>query len=142
MERLATAMTDILRSHKSHEFVSGPAYTQTTFIGVHWEWLAFPLALLLCTFVFLVATMIKTSQGQAGSVGVWKTSAMPTLIYGLPQDVQQNLSSPHTWGSTVKGNKKVKIRLLPKQGWRVSGQPSASPRCLTESSNHAPPGWI
>jgi hypothetical protein len=52
--------------------------------------------------------MIKTSKN--GDIGVWKTSAMPTLIYSLPQDVRSELSSSRTDDKTEA--KKVKIKLL------------------------------
>jgi hypothetical protein len=62
LEKLTTAMTNVVRSHSSHEFVEGRAYKQTTFIAVHWEWLTFPIVLFLLSFIFLVATMVKTSK--------------------------------------------------------------------------------
>jgi hypothetical protein len=60
LERLATSMTNVLRTHNSHDFVRGRAYSQTIFIAVHWAWLMFPLALPLFNILFLVATMMKT----------------------------------------------------------------------------------
>lgn len=143
LEKFTTAMTNVIRSHSSHEFVEGRAYKQTTFITVHWEWLTFPLMLLLLSLIFLVATMIKTSKYHAAGLGMWKTSAMPTLIYGLPPGVQAGVSDPSTWGRVSGGGgKQVKIRLLPKQGWRVSGLPSTSPTLRSRANHRVPPGWI
>ncbi|UPX15498.1 uncharacterized protein EKO05_0005944 [Ascochyta rabiei] len=68
MERFATAMTDSLRTHKSAEYLPGRAYTQTTFVSVHWEWLTFPLTMLFLSLTFLVATIVKTSNGVDGSM--------------------------------------------------------------------------
>jgi hypothetical protein len=79
LEKFTTAMTNAIRSHSSHGFVAGRAYKQTTFIAVHWEWLTFPLVLLLLSLVLLVATMVKTSKHHDAGLGMWKTSAMPTL---------------------------------------------------------------
>lgn len=143
MEQFAKSMTDVIRSHKSNVFVSGLAYNQVTFVAVHWEWLILPLALLLFSLVFLVATMIKTAKGQDGEAGLWKTSAMPTLIYSLPEDVRKDISPANTWGSTSsKGAKNVRIRLLPNQGWRVSGHKSTLPTQRSDSDRRPPPGWI
>ncbi|OAG15635.1 hypothetical protein CC77DRAFT_1065702 [Alternaria alternata] len=143
LERLATAMTNVVRTYNSHDFVRGRAYSQTTFIVVHWEWLTFPLALLLCSLVFLIATIMKTSRTADGGVGVWKTSALPTLIYSLPKDTQEAVASQSRWkNGSEKESRKVKIRLLPKHGWRVSGQEHLSPTPNTNSSRRAPPGWI
>jgi hypothetical protein len=87
MERLATAMTNVIRSAASRTVVNGNSYSRETYISVHWQWLAFPFLLLFMSLVFLVLTMLKTSND--GGIGVWKTSAMPTLISSLPQDVQK-----------------------------------------------------
>jgi hypothetical protein len=84
LERMTTVLTNSIRSSNSSEMVAGDAWAEATMIHVQWTWLVFPLLLLLFSFVFLVATMIKTSKET--STGVWKTSAMPTLIYGLPKE--------------------------------------------------------
>ena len=143
LERLATAMTNVVRTHNSHDFVRGRAYSQTTFIAVHWEWLTFPLALLSFSLIFLIATIMKTSRTGDGGVGVWKTSALPTLIYSLPKDTQEAVASQSRWkNGSEKESRKVKIRLLPKHGWRVSGQEHLPPTPNTNSNWRAPPGWI
>jgi hypothetical protein len=143
LERLATSMTNVVRTHNSHDFVQGRAYSQTTFIAVHWEWLTFPLALLLFSLVFLAATIIKTSKIMDGGTGLWKTSAMPTLIYSLPKDTQAAVASQAGWKNTSDNDsRKIKIRLLPKHGWRVSGQVQTSPTLNTNRDRRAPPGWI
>jgi hypothetical protein len=129
MERLATAMTNVVRSAPSRTMLEGDAFVKETFIAISWAWLSFPFILLILSLIFLVATIIKTSGD--GGTGVWKTSAMPTLIYGLPQDVREGLSSSESNDSAYrKGARKVRIRLLPDQGWRVSGQLCASPTYL------------
>lgn len=135
LARLASAMTDRMRSAGlTNEEVEADAYDREVYIRVRWAWLAFPIALLLLSLAFLVATIWKTADTGAG--GIWKTSAMPTLIYGLPKEAQDKLNSSQTWSSTDRGrSKKVRIRLLPNLGWRVSGLPSIR-------KNQPPPGWI
>lgn len=140
MEEFATAMTNNVRSHKSSEYFSGRAYTQTTFIAVHWEWLIFPLALLFLSLAFLIATMLKTSKGMSEGLEVWKTSAMPTLVYSLPRDVQRDLKESSEGENG--GTKKVKIRLSPGQGWKVSGHNLLSPSKSRRLNHQPPPGWI
>jgi hypothetical protein len=136
-------MNNVLRTHNSNDFVRGRAYSQTTFIAVHWEWLSFPLALLLFSLLFLAATMIKTSKTVDSGIGMWKTSAMPTLIYSLPKDTQEAVTSQGGWRNiSDKDSKKIKLRLLPKHGWRVSGQVHMSPTPNANSDQRAPPGWI
>jgi len=133
MERMAQAMTNAIRSDAGvNEMITGAAYALETYVAVHWAWLTFPLIMLLLSIVFLVATMLKTSSNIHGDIGMWKTSAMPTLMYGLPQHMQKDIIS--TTSSGGGGSRRVRIRLLPKQGWRVSGQ--------VHSTSTAPPGFI
>ncbi|KAH7093060.1 hypothetical protein FB567DRAFT_162614 [Paraphoma chrysanthemicola] len=144
MERIATALTNVARSDPgSNEFVAGQAFAPETYVKVNWGWLAFPLAMLALCLMFLVATIIKTSKGTNEELGTWKTSAMPTLIYSLPQHLRQDLTKASTWGSTApQGPKNVKIRLMPDKGWRVSGQMCTSPTLHRRGSPRAPAGWI
>jgi hypothetical protein len=136
MEKIARAMTNVVRSDAdSDELIIGSASSPETYVRVEWGWLAFPLVMLLLSIVFLVATIIKTSQQTYDGIGTWKTSAMPALIYSLPKDLQQGLTMSVTSRSISKrSSKKVRVRLMPKQGWRVSGQVQPVPL--------APPGFI
>jgi hypothetical protein len=136
MQRMARTMTNVIRSDtNSNELVVGIAQALETYVAVHWAWLTFPLVMLCLSIIFLVATMLKTSSSSHDDVGIWKTSAMPTLMYGLPQDMQKDIiSTTSSGGSSHERPRKVRIRLLPKQGWRVSGQVQLAPA--------APPGFI
>jgi hypothetical protein len=128
MERLASALTNVIRSNpKSNEMLIGEAYNEEKFVHINWSWLIFPILLLVLSLVFLVATIVKTSKDT--DTGIWKTSAMPALIYSLPSDLQQGLAT-----SVTSRSKKVRIKLMPKQGWRVSGQ--------VQPASTAPPGFI
>ena len=136
MQRMARTMTNVIRSDtNSNELVVGIAQALETYVAVHWAWLTFPLVMLFLSIIFLVATMLKTSRNSHGDIGTWKTSAMPTLMYGLPQDMQKDIiSTTSSGGLSHERPRKVRIRLLPKQGWRVSGQVDLAPR--------APSGFI
>ncbi|EMD93578.1 hypothetical protein COCC4DRAFT_191454 [Bipolaris maydis ATCC 48331] len=127
IQRMAQAMTNVMRSDAhSNKLIIGTAFARETYIAVHWPWMTFPLLMLLLSIVFLVATMYKTSRDN--EIGVWKTSAMPTLMYGLPKHTQNDImSSAVSRGIYRRGSRRVRIRLLPKQGWRVSGQMIARP---------------
>ncbi|KAF1952535.1 hypothetical protein CC80DRAFT_596616 [Byssothecium circinans] len=117
MERLSTSLTNAIRSSSSREVVRGTAFSLETYVHVQWEWLIFPCILLVLTLVFLVATMVKTSKG-AGESGpdIWKTSAMPSLVYSLPKEMQQqfNSSMQMTNGKGEEGTgKSIRLRLHP-----------------------------
>jgi len=140
MDRWAVAMTNVIRSASSRSMLTGDAFTQETFIAIRWAWLAFPFTLLFFSLLFLILTIMKTLRD--GGIGVWKTSAMPTLIYSLPQDVQEGLSLSKVDSKLTKGEaEKVRIKLLPDLGWRVSGQ-CVSPTLKRRSEHQGPVGWI
>ncbi|KAH6632988.1 hypothetical protein C7974DRAFT_163116 [Boeremia exigua] len=144
MERLAIAMTNVMRSDvDSNDIITGQAYNKKQFVVVRWEWLTFPLALLVLSLAFLVATIVKTSRGDHEELGIWKTSAMPALIYSLPENVQRELEgrTSEGFGDSEKA-KKVKIQLLPRHGWRVSGHTLTTPSFRRGLNHQPPPGWI
>jgi hypothetical protein len=143
IERLAAALTNAVRSGSvTSEIISGKAYLAETYVAVHWAWLAFPIAMLSLSIIFLSATIVKTSGSEGDDVGLWKTSAMPTLIYSLPPGVRGKLTSSSNPKDKTEGSHgEVKIRLVPNQGWRVSGQIHASPG-VRRGLSQAPAGWI
>ncbi|EOA91786.1 uncharacterized protein SETTUDRAFT_86598 [Exserohilum turcica Et28A] len=136
LERMAQAITNVIRSDTdSNELIAGTAYARETYVAVHWAWLAFPLAMLLLSIIFLISTILKTSSENYQEIGIWKTSAMPTLMYSLPNDAQRGIiSATRPKEMAFKNTEKVRIRLMPKQGWRVSGQIHPGPT--------PPPGFI
>ena len=141
MARLATAMTNQLRTFGTEDiyrFVPGAAYRREVYVHVQWGWLAFPLALTVLSLAFLIATIKKTADNT--TTGVWKTSAMPTLIYGLPKETQDQLNPSVKGARPHRDARSIRVKLSPKMGWRVSGQSflNRSP-VLT---NQPPPGWI
>jgi hypothetical protein len=142
VERLAIALTNSIRSSQSGDMLAGEAYQQETYVKIKWEWLSFPFALLSLSLIFLVSTIIKTSSD--GETGIWKNSAMPTLIYSLPKETQGQFASSSTWNSGKGGPRKTRIKLMPSMGWRVSGQicTPPSPSSLRPNNPRAPPGWV
>lgn len=140
MERLAMAMSNVIRSAPSRKMLDGDAWDKETFVFIQWAWLAFPITLLVLSLVFLVSTIVKTSKDEAG---VWKTSAMPSLVYSLPKDTQKEFPSSTTWQSSPdKSSRNIKVRLLPKQGWRISGQPCTITAPAATKDKRPGPGWI
>jgi hypothetical protein len=138
LDGLTTALTNAVRSNSASSIsVRGNAFARETYVAVRWTWLSFPLAMLGLSVIFLAATIVKTSKGADHDFGMWKTSAMPTLVYSLPQTARQDLTAPST-----RKARKVKIRLVPGQGWRVSGQMYRSSTLSHRDSARAPPGWL
>ncbi|KAI4954882.1 hypothetical protein J4E86_006192 [Alternaria arbusti] len=140
-ERLATAMTNVVRSSdESKNMLGGKAYNQENYVSVRWEWLTLPIGLLLISLVFLSATVAKSAM-ERDRVGVWKTSAYATLLYGLPDEMQQRITRSSSTGTPRAKAKELKVKLQPNQGWRVSGN-LFSPFVAKPKPNLPPPGWI
>jgi len=140
MERLATTMTNVIRSAASKEMTPGEAYNKENFVSVRWEWLTLPIGLLCISLVFLSATVAKSAV-ERDRVGVWKTSAYATLLYGLPDEMQQKITRSGSTGTPRAKAKELKVKLQGTQGWRVSGN-LFSPFVSKPRPNQPPPGWI
>jgi hypothetical protein len=129
MDNMATALTNLIRSSADRtEMIVGPVYGRESFVDVRWGWLALPLSLLGLTFLFLTATIIRSSLEQE-DVGIYKTSAIATLLYGLPDDMQKKIKSSKADRTSRVNAKETKIQWMPKGGWRLSGHtPTSSER--------------
>lgn len=139
MERLATAWTNAIRSSSSKNMTPGMAFTRETYVSVRWFWLTLPLSLLLFSLVFLAATIIKASR-ESERVGIWKTSAIATLLYGLPDYMQKKITLSAATGTPRAKAKDLRVKMLSK-GWRISGS-LFSPTTPKLRKNNPPPGWI
>lgn len=139
MERLATSWTNALRSSASRQMIPGRAFSKERYVSVRWIWLTLPLSLLLLTFIFLVATIIKASL-ESKQIGIWKTSAIATLLYGLPDDMQKKITLSASTGTPRAKAKDLRVKMLSK-GWRASGS-FFSPSTPRPKVSNAPPGWI
>ncbi|KAH7113747.1 hypothetical protein B0J11DRAFT_139418 [Dendryphion nanum] len=120
VERWATAWTNSIRSSSDGQGVPGEAFVEERYVSIRWEWLSLPLGLLLFSFIFLVATVMRSSN-ELENVGVWKTSAIATLLYGLPDAMQKKITTSTSGGTPRAQAKELKVKLLPKMGWRISG---------------------
>ncbi|KAF2686790.1 hypothetical protein K458DRAFT_429734 [Lentithecium fluviatile CBS 122367] len=137
-DNMAATFTNIMRSSQDTiEIVQGPAFDLVSVVLVRWEWLSLPLGLLGFTFIFLTSTIIRSSMYH--DLGVWKTSAIATLLYGLPDDVRKKVTSQSARANgTPRANAKhTKLKWLPGTGWRRSGASALSPSSLR--SRHTPP---
>lgn len=131
MSRLADTMTNGLRLY-STDMVEGKSYGEETYIEVRWEWLVLPVGLLVLAFIFLVATMIHTST-EMNAMGVWKNSAIATLLYGLPDEIQRRIASSPGSGTPRMKAEELNVRLLPTKTWRISGD---SPTLIASKSKY------
>jgi hypothetical protein len=119
-DNLAIAMTNQLRSSaKLVDMVTGPSYEEESYVEVRWPWLALPLGLLGLTFIFLIGTIIRSSL-EREHVRILKNSAIATLIYGFPDDVQKKITESKEHGTPRAQAKELKVKWIPTTGWRFS----------------------
>jgi len=139
--RMSIALTDVIRSSTaSNEMLKGQAFDEEVYVEVRWAWLSLPVALLLISFVFLLATVVK-SASEKDQVSIRKNSAIATLLYGLPDHYQKRLAKSDSKGTPRAKAKELRVKLSPTRGWRVSGN-VFSPMTPTIPRNLPPPGWI
>ncbi|KAF2654709.1 hypothetical protein K491DRAFT_716834 [Lophiostoma macrostomum CBS 122681] len=121
MDRMAAAMTNAMRSSADDTVsVVGYAYEKESYVDVRWLWLLLPLALLGLTLIFLLVTIIRSSMEP--SVGIYKTSAIAILLYGLPDEMQKKIRSSNEKGTPRTNAKEAKMKWVPKAGWRFSSK--------------------
>jgi hypothetical protein len=91
IESIANVMTHSLRANSdTTEIMNGTAYVQETFVQVRWGWISLPIVLLFISFIFLVATIVKSTSEQ-NEVGIWKNSALAILLNGLDEPLQRQV---------------------------------------------------
>jgi hypothetical protein len=140
MERMATAMTDVIRSADSNEMLDGQAFSKENYVRVRWEWLTLPLGLLFLALIFLAATIFKSAL-EKDQVGVLKNSAILTLLYGVPDHVRGQLTRSTSTGTPRAKVKELKVKLNRNMSWRISGN-LFSPLAPRVPRRQPPPGWI
>lgn len=80
MNRLASSMTEPIRTSQNSTANPGQTLVEKTFIHVSWGWLALPIALAVLSFVLVIAAIAVTRQS---GVEVWKNEVLPLLFAQL-----------------------------------------------------------
>ncbi|KAF2456141.1 hypothetical protein BDY21DRAFT_323228 [Lineolata rhizophorae] len=132
VERMATAMTNVIRNNaNTTDFALGEAWDYETYFHVDWAWITLPAVLLVTCFGFLVATIVQSLRERDLGVGIWKTSALATLLNGLPGNVQDKINNSARCANidpreTARG---IKVRLVQDQDrWRMSAYGMNKPK--------------
>ncbi|KAJ5415595.1 hypothetical protein N7465_004290 [Penicillium sp. CMV-2018d] len=93
-ESLASSLTTHARSKVCDGTIDGVAWTNQSFVNVRWPWMSLPIALVVLTVVFLVATVIRTRHQY-----IWKSSPLALLF----SDVHVDRPFPFKSDPTLKG---------------------------------------
>ncbi len=78
--RLASAMSNNIRTHKGNGTlqVIGTVWTTETHVQVRWLWLLYPIILQALSLIFLIWTMIRQSRSN---IAIWKSSSLAALFH-------------------------------------------------------------
>jgi len=113
---LAQQMANVLRRTPvgdTGNFINqweGDAWLQVTRVHIRWAWISLPLFLVLFSFVFLAATIIRSDKDEK-KIGIWKSSALAILFNGLGDDVQEVLGTRTNLGHQRAKAKTLTVRL-------------------------------
>ena len=79
MDHVASSMTNSIRTGPNRTDVYGTVEVSEQHIMVRWPWMILPAVLVLLSVIFLVVTMVLSTQRSPG----WKSSALPSFYHGL-----------------------------------------------------------
>lgn len=103
--RMATSMTDNIRSGTGLTKVYGRAYRTETFIHVRWPWVILPIVTVILSICLFMTTAI-VSRGQPV---LWKSSIFPLLMGQLEVDREHEISNLRHLGKIHSMSKKIRI---------------------------------
>ncbi|KAF8856529.1 hypothetical protein BDZ45DRAFT_594092 [Acephala macrosclerotiorum] len=112
---VAASMTNNIRDRRFvGDAATGSSFTTQSYVKVSWAWLSFLLILLASSFVFLLATIMKT---RAAKVDVMRSSALATMC-GLSAETKGYMGPIEVGGGTLQKAEGLRVRL---QGGAMGG---------------------
>lgn len=98
----------------------GTAWEMAICTQFRWQWMLYPLVMLLGTLVVLLAVIISSSGffGLKREV-IWKSSILPFLFYGL-EDAERKEDELEPEDALKRASKAVRVRMtVGDDGWRL-----------------------
>jgi hypothetical protein len=80
MDHLAASMTKHIRASRNATSVSGQAFTNATYVKVHWGWLSLLIATTGMSIMFLFIVIILS---HSSATFLWKSNSLALLFHGL-----------------------------------------------------------
>ena len=112
-----TKNINIQMRQATNSLVHGKATKTETYVLVQWQWLSLPIALLVLTLVFLVATIRKNTQKK---ILPWKSSITTLLLHGLAPEHHEKYAVHERQGDMDAVAKELRIRLQKSDdGWQL-----------------------
>lgn len=86
--KLATGISDAIRSAPGNVQVTGQAFGTQVFVQVRWPWLSFAASIVLLTAIFVAFSVVfSLEKGES----IWKSSSLALLFHGLKGWTEQEL---------------------------------------------------
>jgi hypothetical protein len=89
VSNLARSMTNNIRQSSPaapYPMYAGTAYREMDLVNVRWVWLLLPIALVLCSIVFLISSILQT---RSAGVNAWKSSALALLFSAVDRALKE-----------------------------------------------------
>ncbi|KAJ4346764.1 uncharacterized protein N0V89_010696 [Didymosphaeria variabile] len=108
MSDLAVSMTTAFRGFTGAEPVNGKSSSLESYVHVRWGFAILPVAIVLATVLFLIASMVMTRSSETK---LWKSSALATLFHGLDHDTRAMFDLNDNLEQEKKQANEVRVRL-------------------------------
>ena len=117
LQNISISMTNLIRNADSTTApVIGKVWTAETIVHVQWIWFIYPIAMILLTLVFLVATIVQSSSQD---IKVWKSSILAVLFHGLDDPGYNGTHQPLDSTDMERRAEDVKVEFMPlASAWR------------------------
>jgi hypothetical protein len=86
INKVTATLSEVIRIDGNSTEVVGQTWILKTFIRVRWEWLAFPLGLLLLTCSLFVVVAIRSYRTQ---IPIWKEDPLALLFHNVDDSISK-----------------------------------------------------
>jgi hypothetical protein len=116
LQNISISITNLMRNVDNTTAPAvGQVWNTETIVHVRWIWFIYPIAVIVLTLLFLVATIVQSSTQH---IKVWKSSILAVLFHGF--DPVYDSSSGTLDNAQMEAHaKQVKVEFMPRQEtWR------------------------
>lgn len=116
LQNISISITNLMRNvDNTTAPVVGQVWNTETIVHVRWVWFIYPIAVIVLTLLFLVATIVESSTQH---IKVWKSSILAVLFHGF--DPVYDSSNGTLDNTQMEAHaKQVKVEFMPRQeAWR------------------------
>jgi hypothetical protein len=117
LQNISISITNLMRNvDNTTAPVVGQLWNTEAIVHVRWIWFIYPIAVIILTLLFLVATIVQSSTPH---IKVWKSSILAVLFHGLDDPVYDSSSGTLDNTHMKARAKQVKVEFMPRQEtWR------------------------